>query len=355
MDEAENNQGRSAIEYIKENHSWIIACASGIIAVLLFLAGSFAYICQKITLQEYKIPAEYIDITKHGQVFYSVIASFGYYLIVGLVQLQIVRILKNYYVYSALKTYSDVYYDKHDRKNVERELSLLKETKKEQKKKAVIKIFFLLLGLFVSYLIFIQVISTVRIETLLFGLAITVLVFFLARSGAKKEARESDPRKAKKNIASIYSETDEEAKAQKSDRYYDNALIRALQIGTERRSVEEALLEHAVTAGVSIILTFVAVTGSAFVEARTKDTYPIYSGNDKQYVLVYQNTEVRVLEEAIIDEDSLTILLSNQRYLSSDDIELKVQKFQEVKKIEERHITSDKNPSSEETEQKGEK
>ena len=190
-------------------------------------------------------------------------------------------------------------------------------------KSLLLGIFALIILFLLVYLAYSIVASSFSASMIVCWLVLCVINVVLARMMAIKKAGEYGPRRIRECVRAIENEEDEKKKIE----FFSPHLEKLLSLSIDdsllgrKKLTDDKVLEYLLTIAVSIVAVTLLVIASGYIEAKTRNTFWILQGEDTQYAMVYQNPEMLVLEEAIIDSETITIIRNKQRYMKFEDVE----------------------------------
>ena len=333
------DQTTKVADFYEKHLSLFIATISATITAISIIISFLAYIYQKIILEEYKVPLDIIDTLNHGRLFYYVLMSMGIFILMPMIQSQLTSTFLQYYRNMAFDRLFRVQLrSDEERKHRDAFNTALDKEKKRFRKSLFCGILAMLFLLALVYVIY--TIATGTLTYFMAGCWLATSCFLnclLAIIQAKKQAAYYSRKKIDQFAKEINSISDQQERIKRWKDYFESILPDATPIRSYKNKYfsDGKVLEYAVTIVCSIITVSLLVVVSAFTEAKTKQEYWIYQETDRQYAVIYQNTELFVLENAIIQDEDIMIIRNQQRYIKCGDIQVKKCRFNNVIKMDE--------------------
>lgn len=337
-EETQNKQddSRKYVDYFKEHHTLMIASISAMITFISFLISLLSHLYQKIILQEYNVPLDIINTANHGRLFYYVLISIAFYAVVPVIQEALMKVYLKYFRQSALNKLLRIRLQ-DDEETVKEKVfnNVLDKDRKEFKKSLLFGILALLLLFLIVYLTYSVATSSFNITMIVSWLVLSIVFIIFARIVAIKKVGEYSPKRVKEFIKIIENENDEQKRKELSFPYIDKLVNLSLDSMVKpRRLSDSKVFGYLLTIFVSLISVVLLVITSGYIEAKTRNSYWIHHEGNRTYAVVYQNPEIIVLEEALVENETITIVRNMQRYVTFEDFQVEKMSFKNVVKVD---------------------
>lgn len=373
-DEQEKKESYHVAEYVKEHTGFAVACISGGIAVTSTFISILSLVYQHICLQDWRISTWDLISTDKGSVYFSFALGFIYLVILYCTSSAAEFWLTQYYQEKAIILYNRAVnrYLEKEVKEPKRRIKKLKRRVRKLKRKASIKeledldsevekisvriqgfteeikqikkkirsgyiflvlyMFFVLFAVslltFLALFIFQAITGDISWSILpLWGLTFLEIVLPASFAVKSREA-EIAPQTVKATIQKKREEGGESISELLEE-------ARRLLDETEKEHTGEIFISDRMLKNfgtkllISFFTLFLVVTLSAAIEKKGRDTVWLYVTPEKSYAVAYQNSELCILKEAVVDEDRLTINTAEQLVVMGT-IETTRQTFAEI-------------------------
>ncbi|WP_346670278.1 hypothetical protein [uncultured Subdoligranulum sp.] len=336
-----NEETYRIYNYFKGHPGILLSAVSVLTAVLAVVANALAFLYQYIKLQKWNINILKWGLPFEGNAIYYPALSLLYILLVlGLCNI-LLNIFENSFSFSALLTYLHCTHLNGETKYFPTLEKQLTETGIQMQRngwiilvvaKSVLALFIYVLVIFVHLLLTDNLFSFSPLLIVAWILVLIMLLFF-TRTLAKSEVKDFLPssklrkslRQAKKN-PSIHTEsmlTKEE---------FTKCIGKCSALLTRKRKkhrLSDQSVSHYIIFVVTVFITEISLLCFTAITT-TENTFWIYTDSQSSYVVAYRHDSQYVLTEARINDSTITIELSSQRVLQSDDLTIQQHQFEDV-------------------------
>lgn len=336
-----NEETYHVYNYFKERPGILLSAVSVLTAVLAVVANALAFLYQYIKLQKWNINILKWGLPFEGNTIYYPALSLLYILLVFCLCYVMSQIFETAFSSSALHTYLQCIRLNNEAKYFPHSESWLTENGiKKLKKKSISLIFSktLLSLLIYALLIFTQQLLTEYFYSFSPSLVaayifLLVIIVLLAIFSTIVDIKEFFPnkklRKALKQ-ASKNSTPPPQSILTKEEFSICLGKCATLLANTKkkRRFSDQSIFRYMIFVVAVFIAEIISICFTAI--ATTEKNFWIYTDSQSSYVVAYRHDSQYILTEAQIDDSTITIDLSSQRVLQSDDLTMQQRQFNDV-------------------------
>jgi len=356
-------------DYFKSHHSLLIGCISIAVTLISFSVSMLAYLYQILQLRAWNVPAEIVGNTILNKSLYYIVIVIIMMIAEMILLDRIKKLYIHYYRNIVYSTFWNAYckeikkmeivakkashsYNhlkkKHNYKPSVDELNEQEENEKRIKElrqdyqyyhkdlwKDIIS-FKLLIGVIILLICFLllpisllfQLMTNSNIlEAIISWILLCCLIVFFGRQSAITYYKPYTPRRIRRIVHTRY-KTDASISGfeEAMEDYFDN-LETDISLKSMFSDKSLSILSQMFLFSLAFIVLIIVIAGMN--TTNTKEFW-IYSDNNTQYVVIYQNTETMVLEQAHIDGDQITIHTDRMKYIAPNNCEIQKKKFETV-------------------------
>lgn len=336
-----NEETYRVYNYFKERPGILLSAVSVLTAVLAVVANALAFLYQYIKLQKWNINILKWGLPVEGTAIYYPVLSLIYILLVlGLCSI-LLNIFEVYFSFSALRVYLRYIYLNDETESFPGSKKLLtKEEAQKQRKEWITSVFFdSLLALVVySILVFVLLLHTGNlfpVSPSFFLACLLLLIIFLlfARTLAKSDVKTFYPsRKFRKALRHSKKKSARHPQSDLTEETFTQCTLNCNSLLTRKKEKLPLSDKNIFRYMIFIFIVFIAEFAIVcFTTITTTETnFWIYTDSQSSYVVAYRHDSQYILTEAQIDDSTITIDLSSQRVLQSDDLTMQQRQFNDV-------------------------
>lgn len=317
-------------DFFLEHNSLLIACVSGLVAIISFYISLLSYVSLRIRLNEYAILPELVMVNGQGNIFYRIIAAVIFYIALILTQYIIKYYIHKYYALLAGELYYLFYKDTFTKKSIKKE-----KWKIWRSTLLYISPYIIIFALIC--LLYNLANNDLSWTTLIFAIIMLLNIFTGAYLSERKNKKRYNEKTIKNRVERIKKGMDNIDEGHICED--DKLLIKDVKditdaLHKQKIITNESVIMSAVFIVIAMVCSFLSVVINSTLEVQYQKKYPIYYDNEKEYAIVFQNDNSYVLEEIKTNGDDLIIYRNKQRYLSSDDITVEYKKYKNIQKMD---------------------
>lgn len=343
----EDRRTHRIFDYMEKHHSLLIASVSAFVTVGSLVTSILVYLYQCLRLQAWNVPMELLSEVKLSKYLYVAVIGMLYYCSIPIYQIYLQNIFQEQFDFFTLlklqrKLIKKLYkYQKKDKEkiNIKEAVFRLKRDlnfiKRYVLRKTLYMIFSASFLWSIIFILFEISIGGIGIYNIISGGIVLLLVFGITLLFFKHSYRRDDIEELKlkeknveDNLAAV--ELIEEIcnlEKKMANPHSKNRKIK--EYLSDKNIGEFAIL--IISAFISLCLFFIA---TGFITGKVQKGFWLFQDEVGQYyAIVYQNDERLVMEEAFINDDTITINVNKQLFKIYQENQFEYMEFEHVEQI----------------------